>query len=563
MSDYFNVTTNVGDAAIATAIANNSKLNITHIAFGDGNGSVPTPTKTRTSLVREVHRQAVTKYAMHPTIANYIVIETIIPSNIGGFWIREMGIIADNVLISHGSHAPFFKVADPDSVSEYRLKFTQNVRDGNVVEISLDESLIYASQAWVNENYIRRNELVDNLTTDDAKKPVSAKQAKNLQDNKLDKTANAVSSSKLETARTVSFSGDATGSFTYDGSGNSSALLTLANSGVLAGTYGSPLKIPVITVNQKGLVTVVAEQNIPVGLEKNQLMKAGNARITSSASLEQFLNNYYGLSVSFFDNGASGLFGQYSSGIVSSYEGGGTFAFGASVIDGRVYGVAVPENRLADAMRFEFYTTRSVQFNGNAVSASKLQNPRTIFGQTFDGSNDVGGTVTASTGLVQTDSFHYIDMGRNGLDRMNFYNYGATFNFIDSQNGNVVVRITQNGIDCNAASASKLKTPRKINGVDFDGTTDINLPLLGVGQTWTNVAASRVVRTTYTNSTGRPIQLFINANFDNGYITLNGNRIFVADAAAWGWLNLIIPNGNTYMIEGDGDQRVLAWWELR
>ena len=38
MSDYFNVTTNNGDAAIATAIANNTKLNITHIAFGDGNG---------------------------------------------------------------------------------------------------------------------------------------------------------------------------------------------------------------------------------------------------------------------------------------------------------------------------------------------------------------------------------------------------------------------------------------------------------------------------------------------------------------------------------------------
>ncbi|MDV2486357.1 phage tail protein [Acinetobacter johnsonii] len=182
MSDYFNVTTNVGDAAIATAIASNSKLNITHIAFGDGNGSVPTPTKTRTGLVKEVHRQAVTKYTMHPTIANYIVIETIIPSNIGGFWIREMGIIADNVLISHGSHAPFFKVADPEGVSEYRLKFTQNVRDGNVVEISLDESLIYASQAWVEENFIKRNDIADNLTTDDATKPASARTVKVLND---------------------------------------------------------------------------------------------------------------------------------------------------------------------------------------------------------------------------------------------------------------------------------------------------------------------------------------------------------------------------------------------
>jgi hypothetical protein len=91
MAEYYNVTTNLGDAEIANAIATNTKLNITHIAFGDGNGSVPTPAKTRTSLVREVHRQAVTKYERHATNANWIVIETIIPSDVGGFTIREMG----------------------------------------------------------------------------------------------------------------------------------------------------------------------------------------------------------------------------------------------------------------------------------------------------------------------------------------------------------------------------------------------------------------------------------------------------------------------------------------
>lgn len=200
MSEYYNITTNAGDAAIATVIANNSKLNITHVAFGDGNGSVPTPNKTRSTLVHEVHRQAVTKYTKHPSIANYIVIETIIPSNVGGFWIREMGIIADNVLISHGSHAPFFKVADPDGVSEYRLKFTQDVRDGSVVEIVLDESLIYASQEWVNNNYIRRSELVDNLTSNDATKPLTAKQGKKLQDEKFDKSGGSVNGSVQLTA---------------------------------------------------------------------------------------------------------------------------------------------------------------------------------------------------------------------------------------------------------------------------------------------------------------------------------------------------------------------------
>ena len=213
MPEYYNVTTNLGDAEIANAIATNTKLDITHVAFGDGNGSVPTPNKARTSLVREVHRQAVTKYERHATNANWIVIETIIPSSIGGFWVREMGIIANGKLISHGSHAPFEKVADPSGVSEYRLRFTQNVTDGSVVELTLDESLIYATQAWIDKNYIKRSEIVDNLTTNEPAKPVSAKQAKVLQDTKLGKTENAASATKLQTARTI-------GGVSFDGSAN-------------------------------------------------------------------------------------------------------------------------------------------------------------------------------------------------------------------------------------------------------------------------------------------------------------------------------------------------------
>ena len=188
MAEYYNVTTNLGDAEIANAIAANTKLNITHIAFGDGNGSVPTPNKARTSLVREVHRQAVTKYERHATNANWIVIETIIPSDVGGFTIREMGIIANGKLISHGSHAPFEKVADPSGVSEYRLRFTQNVTDGSVVELTLDGSLIYATQAWIDENYIPRSEIVDNLSTNDSTKVASARTVKELQDNKLEES---------------------------------------------------------------------------------------------------------------------------------------------------------------------------------------------------------------------------------------------------------------------------------------------------------------------------------------------------------------------------------------
>jgi hypothetical protein len=187
MSQYYNIKTNAGDAAIATALANNTKLNITHVAFGDGGGSVPTPSKNRTTLVHEVHRQAVNKYTQHPTITKWLTVEAIIPSNIGGFWIREIGVIADNVLISHGSHAPFFKVADTEGVSEYRLKFTIDIQDASIVQLTLDESLIYATQAWVNENYVPRADIVNNLTTADATKTLSAEQGRKLEQKKVDK----------------------------------------------------------------------------------------------------------------------------------------------------------------------------------------------------------------------------------------------------------------------------------------------------------------------------------------------------------------------------------------
>jgi len=62
-------------------------------------------------------------------------------------------------------------------------------------------------------------------------------------------TGNAGTATKLTTARSISASGDATWTVNFDGSINVTSPLTLANSGVTAGTYKS------LTVNAKGLVT--------------------------------------------------------------------------------------------------------------------------------------------------------------------------------------------------------------------------------------------------------------------------------------------------------------------
>jgi len=65
----------------------------------------------------------------------------------------------------------------------------------------------------------------------------------------LDGTVAVLKATKLATARTLSFSGAASGSAPFDGSADANIVLTLADSGAVAGTY------PKVTVNAKGVVT--------------------------------------------------------------------------------------------------------------------------------------------------------------------------------------------------------------------------------------------------------------------------------------------------------------------
>ena len=192
MANYKGILTNNGKALIAGATVSN-KINYSHIAVGDGNGSVPVPSETRTALINEKARIALNVVEINPNNTNQIVCEAIIPSNVGGFYIRELGLYAGNTMVVNASYPPTYKpLADEGGAREINIKLVINIQNAEVIALYLDDSLIYATREWVNKNYIRRNEIVDNLTTDDMAKPISAKQGKALQDNKLDKTANAV-----------------------------------------------------------------------------------------------------------------------------------------------------------------------------------------------------------------------------------------------------------------------------------------------------------------------------------------------------------------------------------
>lgn len=78
---------------------------------------------------------------------------------------------------------------------------------------------------------------------------------------------------KLQTARTISLTGDATGSVSFDGSANAPITVVLANTGVGAGTYTK------LTIDAKGRVTSATQQtaaDIP-NLTLSKITDAGTA----------------------------------------------------------------------------------------------------------------------------------------------------------------------------------------------------------------------------------------------------------------------------------------------
>ena len=76
---------------------------------------------------------------------------------------------------------------------------------------------------------------------------------------------NASTASQLQTARTISITGDVTGSTTFDGSSNASISANISNSGVSPGTYGSSSSIPSITVAGDGRLTSVTSNSFSIG----------------------------------------------------------------------------------------------------------------------------------------------------------------------------------------------------------------------------------------------------------------------------------------------------------
>ena len=221
---YIAMLTDVGAAQQAKAIASGTPWNITHMGVGDGNGVTPLPSKLQKRLVNEKVRLKLNRLTVRAD-RPVIVAELILPSDVGGWWVREVGLYdSTGALVAVASYPATYKPTLAQGTGR-----TQGIRlqilVSSTANITLqdDPTLVTATLSTVREEITK---------------------------------GEAASAVKLKTPRTIELNGAATGSGSFDGTGNVAIPLTLADSGVKTGTYSK------VTVTAKGLV-VGAEALLP------------------------------------------------------------------------------------------------------------------------------------------------------------------------------------------------------------------------------------------------------------------------------------------------------------
>lgn len=165
--DFFVILTETGRAKLANAVALGHTVSLTHCAVGDGAGQQVTPDAAQDALVRETYRAQLNTLETDPDNPAYIVAELVIPSEQGGWTIREAGVFdADGDLFAVGNLPETYKPQIAEgSAAELRVRLVLEVSNTAAVELKVDPTVVLASRSYVNEQIVEVRSLLETHTT--------------------------------------------------------------------------------------------------------------------------------------------------------------------------------------------------------------------------------------------------------------------------------------------------------------------------------------------------------------------------------------------------------------
>lgn len=156
---YKSLITDIGTAKMANAALEGRKVNIVEMHLGDGGGTYYMPTTDATALVNEVWTGEIASKTINEASPNIIAVKTVVPSNVGGFTVREAGLFDDEGdLIAVCNMPDIGKATLPEGISS-SIDIVMNILLTNVdaVNFVINPTLDPASREDVAEAVAAHN----------------------------------------------------------------------------------------------------------------------------------------------------------------------------------------------------------------------------------------------------------------------------------------------------------------------------------------------------------------------------------------------------------------------
>ena len=152
-ANYFAIPTNVGQAKIANAIALGVPLKITAMGVGDGGGQPVTPDPAMTALPGEQRRAPINTLFQDPLNPSQLVAEQILPEDVGGWWVRCVGLYDETGTLIAIANAPdtYKPLLTSGSGRTQTIRIVLIVSNTSAVELKIDPAVVLATRKYIDD----------------------------------------------------------------------------------------------------------------------------------------------------------------------------------------------------------------------------------------------------------------------------------------------------------------------------------------------------------------------------------------------------------------------------
>ncbi|UVL57543.1 phage tail protein [Pseudomonas sp. B21-035] len=150
-SQFFAILTAVGEAKQANANALGVPWSFAQMGVGDANLTDPIPSRDQKKLINERRRAPLNQVKVDPDNASIIIAEQVIPPDVGGWWIREIGLYdADGDLVAVANCAPSFKPLLSQGTGKTQVvRLNIIVTSTANVQLKIDPAVVLATREYV------------------------------------------------------------------------------------------------------------------------------------------------------------------------------------------------------------------------------------------------------------------------------------------------------------------------------------------------------------------------------------------------------------------------------